>query len=166
VCWKRPRVIAPMMIAVVLAATPAVHATDVTVNGSQRYQTIGGFGACLIAWVGRFRELYRTEHFQRIYAEGVGCTMLRVNMWGPTLEEPAEDWTEICHKDLDFNANGGRPQRTGQGVLSLWEEHRQRPTARESAAVVKDGQSDSERACSGAPAPNSTALAALSVSFC
>jgi O-glycosyl hydrolase len=122
VCWEPLRVIAPMMMAAVLAATPAAHATDVTVNGSQRYQTIEGFGTCLIAWVDRFRELYRTEHFQKAYAEDVGCTMLRVNMWGPTLEGPAEGWIKIRHEDLDFGVNSGRPQifvDFGQGVRKI-----------------------------------------------
>jgi len=81
-----------------------------------------GFGACLIAWVGRFRDLYRTEEFQRIYVEGVGCNMLRVNMWGPTFEKPTEDWTQIRHEDFNMSANGGRPQifiDFGRGIRKI-----------------------------------------------
>ncbi len=84
--------------------------TDVTVDGAKRYQTMEGFGTCLIAWTERFRNLYRTEEFQKIYVEGVGCNMLRVNMWGPTFEKPTEDWTKISSADFDMNADGGRPQ--------------------------------------------------------
>jgi glucuronoarabinoxylan endo-1,4-beta-xylanase len=89
-----------------------IHAavTDVTVDGARRYQTMEGFGTCLIAWTERFRSLYRTEEFQKIYVEGVGCSMLRVNMWGPTFEKPTEDWTKIRAEDFDMNADGGRPQ--------------------------------------------------------
>ncbi len=111
-----------LLIAGVLSmATPAV-ATDVTVDGATRYQTIEGFGTCLVAWMGRFRDLYRTEDFQRTYVEGVGCTMLRVNMWGPTFEKPTEDWTKIRYEDFDMSANGGRPQifvDFGRGIRKL-----------------------------------------------
>lgn len=97
-----------LMLATSLAGVSS--ATDVTVDGAVRYQTIEGFGTCLIAWVERFRDLYRTEEFQKIYVEGVGCNMLRVNMWGPTFEKPTEDWTKIRYQDFDMSANGGRPQ--------------------------------------------------------
>jgi len=58
------RMIAPPLIAATLAVAPAVLATDVTVDGSQRHQTIEGLGTCLIAWVDQFRRLYRTEGFR------------------------------------------------------------------------------------------------------
>ncbi len=91
-------------------ALAAASVVEVTVDGAKQYQTIEGFGTCLVAWVGRFRDLYRTEEFQKIYVEGVGCNMLRVNMWGPTFEKPTEDWTQIRHEDFDLSADGGRPQ--------------------------------------------------------
>ena len=103
-----------------LAARGSV--TDVTVDGATRYQTMEGFGTCLIAWTDRFRSLYRTEEFQKLYVEGVGCNMLRVNMWGPTFEKPTEDWTQIRYEDFDMNADGGRPQifvDFGQGIRKL-----------------------------------------------
>ncbi|MDH7571236.1 MAG: hypothetical protein QHJ73_16790, partial [Armatimonadota bacterium] len=92
------------------AVSGAAAATAVTVDGSQRFQTIEGFGTCLIAWQERFRALYRTPQFQRLYAEGVGLNMLRVNMWGPTFEKPTEDWTKIRSEEFDLGANGGRAQ--------------------------------------------------------
>lgn len=100
----------------------AVSGEDIVVDGAHRYQTIEGFGTCLIAWNGRFRELYRTEEFQKIYVEGVGFNMLRVNMWGPTFEKPTEDWRHIRCDDFDMGANGGRPQifvDFGLGILKL-----------------------------------------------
>jgi O-glycosyl hydrolase len=103
-------------------AAGAVLGEDVVVDGARRYQTIEGFGTCLIAWSGRFRELYRTEEFQRIYVEGMGLNMLRVNMWGPTFEKPTEDWSQICCEDFDMGANGGRPQifvDFGRGILKI-----------------------------------------------
>lgn len=95
---------------------------EVVVDGAVQHQTIEGFGTCLIAWSGRFRDLCRTEEFQKIYVEGVGCNMLRVNMWGPTFEKPTEDWTQIRHEDFNMNADGGRPQifvDFGRGVRRL-----------------------------------------------
>jgi glucuronoarabinoxylan endo-1,4-beta-xylanase len=97
-------------------------ATNVVVDGAKKYQTIEGFGTCLIAWSGRFRQLYRREEFQKIYVEGVGFNMLRVNMWGPTFEKPMEDFRQIRCEDFDMEANGGRPQifvDFGRGILKL-----------------------------------------------
>ena len=74
------RVIALFSISIILFPTATISATVVVVDGAKRYQTIEGFGTCLIAWSERFRELYCTEKFQKIYVEGVGCNMLRVNM--------------------------------------------------------------------------------------
>ncbi|MDI6448511.1 hypothetical protein [Anaerobaca lacustris] len=112
---------ATVILLVIALATPG-FATAVTVDGAVRHQTIEGFGTCLIAWVGRFRDLYRTEEFQKLYVEGLGCNMLRVNMWGPTFEKPTEDWTKIHYQDFDMSANGGRPQifvDFGQGIRKL-----------------------------------------------
>ena len=109
------------LLGVSIPVAPAA-AIDVTIDGAQRYQTIEGFGTCLIAWVGRFRDLYRTETFQKTYVEGVGCNMLRVNMWGPTFERPTVDWTQIRYQDFDMDANGGRPQifvDFGRGIRKL-----------------------------------------------
>jgi len=92
------------------AFLPRTTATTVTVDAAQRYQTVEGFGTCLIAWSDSFRRLYRTEAFQKLYVEGVGCNMLRVNMWGPTFEKPTEDWRRIDERDFDLDANGGRPR--------------------------------------------------------
>jgi len=78
------RVIASLFILSIFAPAGLAYSVDVTVDGAVRYQSIEGFGTCLIAWVERFREIYHTEVFQRIYVEGVGCNILRVNIWGPT----------------------------------------------------------------------------------
>jgi O-glycosyl hydrolase len=118
----RMRSIRGIAILLVTVFVTSATATDVTVDGAVRHQTIEGFGTCLIAWVGRFRDLYRTEDFQRIYVEGVGCNMLRVNMWGPTYEKPTEDWTKIRCQDFDMGADGGRPQifvDFGQAIRKL-----------------------------------------------
>jgi O-glycosyl hydrolase len=111
-----------MALLLILSIFVPAYSIDVTVDGAVRYQTIEGFGTCLIAWSERFRELYRTEEFQRIYVEGVGCNMLRVNMWGPTFEKPTEDWRQIRCEDFNMEANGGRPRifvDFGRGILKI-----------------------------------------------
>jgi glucuronoarabinoxylan endo-1,4-beta-xylanase len=116
------RVIALILISTFLLPAATASATDVVVDGATRYQTIEGFGTCLIAWSGRFRQLYRTEEFQKIYVEGVGFNMLRVNIWGPTFEKPTEDYRQIRCEDFNMDANGGRPQifvDFGRGILKL-----------------------------------------------
>ncbi len=115
-------VVALLFVSSIVVPAVCASAVDVTVDGAQRFQTIEGFGTCLIAWTERFRSLYRTEDFQKIYVEGVGCNMLRVNMWGPTFERPTEDWTQIRSEDFDMEASGGRPRifvDFGRGILKL-----------------------------------------------
>jgi len=115
-------VIALLFILGNLVAAGTVWAVDVTVDGALRYQRIEGFGTCLIAWMERFRKLYRTEEFQRIYVEGVGCNILRVNMWGPTFEKPTEDWRQIRCEDFNMEASNGRARifvDFGQGILRI-----------------------------------------------
>jgi glucuronoarabinoxylan endo-1,4-beta-xylanase len=116
------RIIALLSISTIFLPIVSASATDVVVDGARRYQTIEGFGTCLIAWSGRFRQLYRTQEFQKIYVEGVGFNMLRVNMWGPTFEKPTEDFRQIRCEDFNMDADGGRPQifvDFGRAILKL-----------------------------------------------
>jgi glucuronoarabinoxylan endo-1,4-beta-xylanase len=115
-------VTALLLLSTILAAGPQAWAVDVTVNASRHYQTIEGFGTCLMAWSAPFRKLYRTEDFQSIYVRSLGCNMLRVNMWGPTFEKPTQDWTQIRYEDFDMSVDGGRPQifiDFGKGIRKL-----------------------------------------------
>ena len=115
-------VIAFLLALSILTAGQSASAVDVTVDGAQRFQTIEGFGTCLVAWADSFRKLYRTGDFQKLYVRNIGCNMLRVNMWGPTFERPTEDWTQIRYEDFDMGASGGRPQifiDFGQGIRKL-----------------------------------------------
>ncbi|MHC4569352.1 MAG: hypothetical protein ACYTE3_26805, partial [Planctomycetota bacterium] len=89
-----------LIVSILVPSRPA-HSMDVRIDGARRHQTIEGFGTCLVAWSQRFRDLYRTEEFQRIYVEDVGCNMLRANIWGPTFENPTEDWRQIRGGDFD-----------------------------------------------------------------
>jgi len=116
------RAFALLFILGIFAPAGSANSVDVTVDGAIRYQMIDGFGTCLIAWTERFRELYGTEEFQRIYVEGVGCNMLRVNMWGPTFEKPTEDWRQIRCEDFNMEASNGRSRifvDFGRGILKI-----------------------------------------------
>jgi glucuronoarabinoxylan endo-1,4-beta-xylanase len=111
-----------ILFAVMFFSTSAVSATDIIVDGSKRFQTIEGFGTCLNAWTRIFTDLYRTEAFQKIYVQQVGCNMLRVNMWGPVFEKATEDWTKISYKDFNFTDRNDRAQvfiDFGRGILKL-----------------------------------------------
>lgn len=87
---------------VLLFTTFSARAADVTVDGGKTYQTIEGFGTCLVAWVPHMRALYRSEEFPRIYAETVGFNMLRVNIWGPVSKEPVENVQDLRYEEFDF----------------------------------------------------------------
>ena len=79
-----------------------------TVDPDTRYQTIEGWGTCLVAWQEPMRKLYRTEDFQRTYAETMGLNLLRVNMWGPTFSGAVDEPSDIRAADYDLDADGGR----------------------------------------------------------
>ena len=111
-----------MFIGVMFFSSSSVLAVDIIIDGAKSFQTIDGFGTCLNAWTPRFTDLYRTEAFQKIYVQQVGCNMLRVNMWGPVYEKPTEDWTEISYKDFNFTGRNDRAQvfvDFGSGILKL-----------------------------------------------
>src|SRR5262245_10252745 len=90
----RSRLVA-LALAVALALVSALvtggplHAqTRVTVDLTQRHQTIEGFGACLISWDSDMERLYTTPSFLDAYIRQLGASMLRINLWGPSLPDP------------------------------------------------------------------------------
>ncbi len=85
-------------------------AQPITIDPDTRYQTIEGFGTCLVSWVDEMAALYRTEAFQRVYVEDLGFNMLRVSVWGPVMPEPVEDWREIRYEDFDLSGFARRAQ--------------------------------------------------------
>ncbi len=110
-----------MAVAILLASAPASGA-EIVVDTARQYQTIEGFGTCLISWQGRYRQLYRTEEFQRVYVNDLGFNMLRGNLWGPVCPNPVEDWRDIRWQDFDMSVDGGRGQifiDFGKGIRKL-----------------------------------------------
>jgi O-glycosyl hydrolase len=92
-------VVALLALAGAALASGPEHAVRVDLDA--RRQTIEGFGTSIIGWLRQMTDLYETEQFQRIYLEEAGCSMLRVNMWGPVLKSPVEDVDAIRWQDFD-----------------------------------------------------------------
>ncbi len=118
--WNRNRrVVLSILVALFCVApgcTTVIHDPDppppvpevdgvITIYSSRRYQTIQGWGTCLVAWQQEFRDLYRTSQFQDVYVNDLGFNVVRINLWGPTSRETVEDWRDIKWQDLDFEGN-------------------------------------------------------------
>lgn len=99
-----------LMMAAASSCTPARADADadIRIDTARRYQTIDGFGTCLIGWSREYDALYATEAFQRIYATKVGCSMLRINLWGPVMPVPVEDWHDITYERFYLGGKGHR----------------------------------------------------------
>ncbi len=91
-----------VVLAVLSSLAVPAQAGPITVDASGTHQTIEGFGTCLIAWQDKFRKLYRTESFQKIYAREVGCNILRINLWGPVSKKHVSDPKDIRWQDFDI----------------------------------------------------------------
>ena len=92
------------VVVVVGGLVGPVGAADVVVRADKACQTIEGFGTCMVGWSRRHSELYRTEKFQRFYVKEMGCSMLRVPLWGPISKEPVEDFRKIRYQDFQYDA--------------------------------------------------------------
>lgn len=73
----------------------------IIIDVNKEKQKIEGFGTCLISWVEKYRSLYRTDKFQKIYTEKMGMNILRANMWGAVLPEPVENPEDISYKNFN-----------------------------------------------------------------
>ncbi len=113
--------VASLALLLALAPVRALGA-EITVDTSKQYQTIEGFGTCIVSWVGRMQQLYRTPEFQRVYVKDMHLNMLRENLWGPVCTKPVEDWHNIRWQDFDMTVDGGRSQiflDFGKGLRKL-----------------------------------------------
>ena len=94
---RKPFARASLMLAMLIVASAAAGAQPVAIDGSETYQTIEGFGTCLIGW-GSFGKLY-DDDFAGFYANDVGLNMLRVELsrfQHPEVENPGDiSWQTI-----------------------------------------------------------------------
>jgi len=97
------------LLALCASALASAREHAVRVDLDARHQTMEGFGTCIVGWVREMTNLYETEQFQKIYAEDVGCSMLRVNMWGPVHKKQVDDPAAITYRDFDNTVNNSRP---------------------------------------------------------
>lgn len=79
----------------------------ITVDAARTYQTIEGFGTCLISWDPTMTAWYQRPESARMFAEELGLNILRCNLWGDGTigEMPA---AQISHLDPNFARNDTR----------------------------------------------------------
>jgi glucuronoarabinoxylan endo-1,4-beta-xylanase len=98
-----------IMVAGILVGTAMRGWTaDVVVDAKKQYQTIDGFGTCLISWEPAMARYYERPDVARIYAQDLRFNILRCNLWGDGTIGPVEDWTKISYKDPAFAAKDTR----------------------------------------------------------
>ncbi len=91
--------------------------SDIHINSSQQYQTIEGFGTCLVHWVPELAALYQTESFQDFYVNELGASMLRIELWPDVSRTEIANWQDIRYQDFDFTDKG----RNGQVFVDFIE---------------------------------------------
>lgn len=74
---------------------------EVTVLTGRRFQTMEGFGTCLVAWRNDMKDIYRTEAFRDQYVYDMGMNILRVNLWGEVLMNEVANPGDISHNNFD-----------------------------------------------------------------
>ncbi|MFW5889760.1 MAG: T9SS type A sorting domain-containing protein [Marinilabiliaceae bacterium] len=74
---------------------------EVTVLTGRRFQTMEGFGTCLVAWRNDMKDIYKTETFRDQYVYDMGMNILRVNLWGEVLMNEVENPEDISHNNFD-----------------------------------------------------------------
>lgn len=80
----------------------------VTIDGSRGFQTIEGFGTCLISWDPRMAEWYRRPEAVSTYTDYLGFTFLRTNLYGDGTISPKARPQDILHSDPEFARNDPR----------------------------------------------------------
>jgi O-glycosyl hydrolase len=91
-----------------LVAFCSARGADVVVDAAKRHQTIDGFGTCLISWVPRMDQFYRTPEARRMFASELGFNVLRCNLWGDGTIPLTQDPDKISHTDPAFAAKDPR----------------------------------------------------------
>ncbi|MFQ3587089.1 MAG: hypothetical protein SNJ76_05425 [Fimbriimonadaceae bacterium] len=75
---------------------------EITIDGTKTFQTVDGFGTCLISWDANMAAWYRRPEAVRIYAEELRFNILRTNLWGDGTIGPVADPARISHRDPAF----------------------------------------------------------------
>lgn len=86
-------------------AALALHQSEpvmADVDGSVKFQTMMGFGTCLISWDSAMAEWYRRPESVRMYVQEMGFNILRTNLWAGDHRWPKQRPEEISHTDPTF----------------------------------------------------------------
>jgi O-glycosyl hydrolase len=143
------RLIAAVAVAVLLFGPYPAGAGEIRVDLNQRHQTIEGFGTCLISWVPEWERRYNTPAFQKIYAEELGCSMMRINLWGPVCPKAVEDWKQIRYQDFVLDGEGHRAMvfvNAGKGFARVNPQMRFIGTVWSPPAWMKENNSITDKA--------------------
>ena len=79
-----------------------VCAAEVTVDTARLFQTIEGFGTCLISWEPDMGEYYKKPEAIRNYADDLRFNILRCSIWGEGTIPLTEDASKISYRDPEF----------------------------------------------------------------
>ncbi len=82
------------------AAGLAEASVDVAVDGNQTHQEIHGFGTCLAHWLS---EPYNWQSFREMYAQDLGCSILRINLEPRALIKDHMKQTTTFSADINEN---------------------------------------------------------------
>lgn len=101
------------------SATPS--SVTVTLDYTQSYQTIEGFGTSITTWLPDVTAYYSSEDFARLYKEELGASALRLELYPRCAPLARERWQDISYRDFDFQGQGARGEITNRFVRRLHE---------------------------------------------
>lgn len=146
-----------ILLTLAVSESRAQNRQAIVVDLGQRHQTIEGFGTCLISWIPEFERLYATPEFQKIYADELGASMMRINLWGPVSSQPIEDWRQISYRNFNLGGEGHRTRlfiEAGKGFQKINPQMRFIGTAWSPPAWMKENNSIVDKASGAIDGPN------------
>lgn len=77
------------------SSSPAIEKITVKINTSSTFQTIDGFGTCLITWDKDIEKFYQSNEFEKAYIQDFGFNILRCELAPQSLPEPVSSPDKI-----------------------------------------------------------------------
>ncbi len=117
-----------LALTVVWSSASAAQSADVEIDASRTFQTMEGFGTCLISW-SDYPEIYQSDDYARFYTETVGLNMLRISLTFFRHPEEAEprritaDRIEVTDRAavfVDFAKRLKRVNPDARLIASVW----------------------------------------------
>jgi glucuronoarabinoxylan endo-1,4-beta-xylanase len=101
--WTMATVLALLTGAILLAGSSLARAADITVDCSQKFQTIEGFGTCINGWTKQLTDLYIQPEFQKMYLDDLGCEATRLDLYWTVLKDEVADAKDISYKNFKWD---------------------------------------------------------------